>query len=72
MTAPVRRGRPGYSLERLLDVAVEVFNERGYEAATMDELALRLGITKSAASSRHIRALRRLKDILSGLPDLGG
>lgn len=46
--APARRGRPGYSLDSLLDVAVAVFNERGYEATSMDELALRLGITKSA------------------------
>jgi AcrR family transcriptional regulator len=45
---PARRGRPGYSLDSLLDVAVTVFNERGYEATSMDELALRLGITKSA------------------------
>jgi AcrR family transcriptional regulator len=43
-----RRGRPGYSLETLLDVAVTVFNERGYEATSMEELAGRLGITKSA------------------------
>src|SRR3954453_7473402 len=43
-----RRGRPGHSLESLLDVAVAVFNERGYEATSMDELATRLGITKSA------------------------
>jgi AcrR family transcriptional regulator len=48
MTAAVRRGRPGYSLESLLDVAVTVFNERGYEATSMDELATRLGVTKSA------------------------
>ena len=48
MSVPVRRGRPGHSLDSLLDVAVAVFNERGYEATTMDELALRLGITKSA------------------------
>jgi AcrR family transcriptional regulator len=48
MTAPVRRGRPGHSLESLLDVAVAVFIERGYEATSMDELATRLGITKSA------------------------
>jgi AcrR family transcriptional regulator len=47
-TATGRRGRPGHSLESLLDVAVEVFNERGYEATSMDELAARLGITKSA------------------------
>ena len=43
-----RRGRPGYSLDSLLDVAVAAFNERGYDATSMDELAARLGITKSA------------------------
>ena len=46
--APARRGRPGHSLDSLLDVAVAVFNERGYDATSMDELAARLGITKSA------------------------
>ena len=45
---PARRGRPGYSLDSLLDVAVAAFNERGYDATSMDELAVRLGITKSA------------------------
>jgi AcrR family transcriptional regulator len=48
MTEPARRGRPGHSLDSLLAVAVAVFNERGYEATSMDELAARLGITKSA------------------------
>lgn len=48
MTVPVRRGRPGHSLATLLDVAVAVFNERGYDATSMDELATRLGVTKSA------------------------
>ena len=43
-----RRGRPGHSLESLLDVAVAVFNERGYEAASMEDVAGRLGVTKSA------------------------
>ena len=43
-----RRGRPGHSLESLLAVAVAVFNERGYEATSMDELAQRAGVTKSA------------------------
>jgi AcrR family transcriptional regulator len=47
-TTTGRRGRPGHSLESLLDVAVAVFNERGYEATSMDELAARLGVTKSA------------------------
>ncbi|SDY37046.1 transcriptional regulator, TetR family [Modestobacter sp. DSM 44400] len=49
MSAPTaRRGRPGHSLDSLLDVAVAVFNERGFEATSMDELAARLGVTKSA------------------------
>src|SRR4051794_7023903 len=46
--APLRRGRPGHSLDSLLDVAVAVFNERGYDATSMEELAARLGVTKSA------------------------
>jgi AcrR family transcriptional regulator len=46
--APARRGRPGHTLDSLLDVAGAVFNERGYETTSMDELAGRLGITKSA------------------------
>jgi AcrR family transcriptional regulator len=48
VSAPARRGRPGHSLDSLLAVAVELFNERGFEATSMDELAGRLGITKSA------------------------
>jgi AcrR family transcriptional regulator len=48
MSAPARRGRPGHSLDSLLAVAVAAFNERGYEATSMDELAGRLGVTKSA------------------------
>ncbi|TQN43922.1 TetR family transcriptional regulator [Blastococcus colisei] len=46
--APARRGRPGHSLDSLLDVAVAAFNERGYDATSMDEIATRLGLTKSA------------------------
>ena len=47
MTA-ARRGRPGYDLESLLTVAVTVFNERGYDGTSMEDLAQRLGISKSA------------------------
>jgi AcrR family transcriptional regulator len=46
--ARTRRGRPGHSLDSLLDTAVAVFNERGYDATSMEELATRLGVTKSA------------------------
>ena len=43
-----RRGRPGYDRESLLRVAVTVFNDRGYDGTSMEDLANRLGITKSA------------------------
>lgn len=46
--APPRRGRPGYDLDSLLAVAVEIFNERGYDGTSMRDLADRLGIAKSA------------------------
>lgn len=45
---PPRRGRPGHDLESLLAVAVALFIERGYDATTMEDLARRLGVTKSA------------------------
>ncbi|QRP44639.1 TetR/AcrR family transcriptional regulator [Amycolatopsis sp. FDAARGOS 1241] len=47
-TAPARRGRPGYDLESLLRVAVKLFNERGYDGTSMEDLSRKLGITKSA------------------------
>jgi AcrR family transcriptional regulator len=43
-----RRGRPGYDLDTLLAIAVEVFNERGYDGTSMEDLSRRLGISKSA------------------------
>jgi len=46
--APRRRGRPGNDLESVLEAAVEVFNERGYDGASMEDLSKRLGIAKSA------------------------
>lgn len=45
---PAKRGRPGYDLESLLAVAVTLFNERGYDGTSMEDLSRRLGITKSA------------------------
>src|SRR5271165_633398 len=43
-----RRGRPGYDQESVLQAAVEVFNERGYDGSSMEDLSKRLGIAKSA------------------------
>lgn len=47
-TASRGRGRPGYDLESLLAVAVAVFNERGYDGTSMEDLSRRLGISKSS------------------------
>jgi AcrR family transcriptional regulator len=76
MSTPGRRGRPGYDLESLLAVAVAVFNERGYDGTSMEDLSRRLGISKSAiyhhvASKDELlrmamdRALDGLFDVLS-------
>ena len=48
MAEPARRGRPGYDLDSLLAVVVQVFNERGYDGTSMEDLSARLGISKSA------------------------
>jgi AcrR family transcriptional regulator len=47
-TGRPRRGRPGYDLESLLAVSVAVFNERGYDGTSMEDLSRRLGIAKSS------------------------
>lgn len=46
--APARRGRPGYDRDRVLEIAVQLFNEQGYDATSVADLAERLGLTKSA------------------------
>jgi len=45
--APPVRGR-GLTKERILDVALELFNEQGYESTSLREIADRLGVTKAA------------------------
>src|SRR5205807_3620061 len=47
----------------------EVLALRHFEMLTNAETAQVLGIKKSAASNRYVRALERLRDILSALPD---
>ena len=71
MTVPARRGRPGYDLPTLLAVAVEVFNERGYDGTSMEDLSQRLGIAKSAiyhhVSSKEELLRRGVDRALDGL-----
>jgi RNA polymerase sigma-70 factor (ECF subfamily) len=48
----------------------EVLTLRHVEHLSNDETALALGLSKSAASNRYVRALRRLKEFLSSIPGL--
>jgi RNA polymerase sigma-70 factor (ECF subfamily) len=48
----------------------EVLTLRHFEHLSNEETALVLGLSKSAASNRYIRALKRLKVILSSIPGL--
>jgi RNA polymerase sigma-70 factor, ECF subfamily len=50
----------------------EVLTLRHFEMLSNDETAIVLGVSKSAASNRYVRALKRLKDLLTGLPGFGG
>lgn len=43
-----RRGRPGHDLESVLATSVAVFTERGFDGTSIDDLARRLGVSKSA------------------------
>jgi AcrR family transcriptional regulator len=44
-----RAGRPrGSTRDRILDVALELFNEQGYDKTSLREIAERLGVTKAA------------------------
>jgi RNA polymerase sigma-70 factor (ECF subfamily) len=46
----------------------EVLTLRHFEELSNSEVATILGLQKSAASNRYVRALRRLKDVLSCMP----
>lgn len=54
--------RSNYTAASLLDVAVRVFNERGYDGTSMGDLATALGISKSSIY-HHVAG----KDALLGL-----
>lgn len=71
---PRRRGRPGYDTQALLVVAVAVFTERGYDGATMEDIAAALKISKSSiyhhvSGKQEIlsRALARALDALEAV-----
>lgn len=67
----LRRGRPGYDQQGILEVAVAAFNQYGYDATSMGVLADRLGLSKSAIyhhfASKDEILERALDDALSAL-----
>jgi AcrR family transcriptional regulator len=79
--AKTARGRPArYTRDGLLELVVRVFNERGYEATSMEDLAQASGLTKSTFY-HHVSgkeellqlAVDRALDALStALDDVGG
>ncbi|TCP56471.1 TetR family transcriptional regulator [Tamaricihabitans halophyticus] len=64
-TRTARRGRPGYDLESLLRIAVKLFNERGYDGTSMEDLSRKLGITKSAIY-HHVSSKQELLRLAVG------
>ena len=75
LTSPTRAARRAEMQVRLQDVLNamdpidrEVLTLRHFEELSNGEAAQVLGLTKSAASNRYMRALLRLKETLTGTP----
>ncbi|MFJ4165245.1 TetR/AcrR family transcriptional regulator [Microbacterium sp. NPDC089698] len=66
-----RRGRPGYDRAQVLEIAVRLFNEQGYDATSVSSLAAELGLSKAALyhhfSSKEQILEIALDDALGGL-----
>lgn len=58
-TEPVPPRRATHTVGSLLDAAVQVFNERGYDGTSMEDLARAAGITKSSIY-HHVRGKEAL------------
>ncbi len=59
------------SIDRMDKIDREVLALRHFEELANSEVAEVLAIQETTASNRYMRALRRLKTILDGLPDFG-
>ena len=60
------------ALEDMDEIDREVLALRHFEELGNNEVAEILGLQKTAASNRYIRALKRLKEVLEQFPDLSG
>jgi AcrR family transcriptional regulator len=71
--APPRRprGRPGHDRDSVLRRAIDLFNQRGYDATSIGDLAQDLGVTKSAiyhhVDSKETLLSLALDEALDGL-----
>ena len=57
------------ALDQMDEIDREVLALRHFEQLGNNEVAAILGLNKAAASQRYMRALARLKDVLSAIPD---
>lgn len=57
-----RRGRPGYDRAQVLEIAVRLFNEQGYDATSVSSLAAELGLSK-AALYHHFSSKEQILEI---------
>ena len=69
-TTSSRRPR-GATRELILDVALELFNEKGYEKTSLREIADRLGVTKAALYYHFERKEEILLELHLRLHDVG-
>jgi len=62
---PARPRRDSYTVETLLAVTVQVFNERGYDGTSMEDLSRAAGISKSSIY-HHVRGKEELLNLAVG------
>ena len=62
---PAQRRRDSYTVETLLAVTVQVFNERGYDGTSMEDLSRAAGISKSSIY-HHVRGKEELLSLAVG------
>ncbi len=60
------------ALQSMDEIDREVLALRHFEELSNNEVAEILNLQKTAASNRYVRALKRLRQILEGFPDLTG
>jgi AcrR family transcriptional regulator len=61
MGRPSAKQRKPYNRDAILDVAVRVFRQRGYDGSSLDDIARAAGITK-ASIYYHVRSKEQLLD----------